>query len=166
MGDAGMAPGVGFEPTIAFAAPLTAAWLTTHPSWNSCGRRQPPASSPRRDRHALARAVTFVFRQLSESRRERAAWIRELGTIQHCAVQSGVSYRLDDLGTVVGLDGIEPSPHGVRIRHAASKHLKPSCGAGEIRTLAAQGKNLARFRYATTPHHARDVRFDSRSVLS
>lgn len=33
--------------------------------------------------------------------------IRELGTIQHCAVQSGMSYLLDDLGMVVDLARVE-----------------------------------------------------------
>jgi hypothetical protein len=29
------APGVGFEPTMPFGAPLTAEWLTAHPTWNA-----------------------------------------------------------------------------------------------------------------------------------
>ncbi len=62
-------------------------------------------------------------------------------------------------------EGIEPSPHGVRIRHAANKHLKlmveSSGNDPEPRVLKAR----CAADYATTPVQG-DVRFNSRSILS
>lgn len=73
-------------------------------------------------------AVTSCFRQLSENERLRRVVVPDDGVeppllrSERSVVTVGpIRIRIQR----VGLDGIEPSPHGVRIRHAASEHLKP-----------------------------------------
>lgn len=48
------------------------------------------------------------------------SWFRNQDSNLDNEIQSLVSYRLDDPEIAVGPAGVEPAPHGVRVRHAAS----------------------------------------------